>query len=626
MANRIALLSVSAFALLTGCKDDGGGDSNAAQTDPFTVQAAVEAATPAVASAPTVSAAPGDGQSLGGSPGNDTLTGGGGDDLIEGGGGNDLIVGGDGDDIILGDEGGLVVNDREEAARFLVQASFGANMEDIDAVEQMGFEAWVTAQMAMPRRSVTDRLLNDDSPNRSQLPRIFWEFATENDDQLRQRVSFALSQIIVISFNGSGFFSTPETYAVYMDLLQEHAFGNYTDLVREVSLDPAMGMWLTHLANRKADPAKGFSPDENYAREVMQLFTIGLLELNPDGTPRGEETYDNDDVRGLAAVFTGLSWANQTKFRTKIPADLESRISPMGGYAEYHEPAPKSFLTTTVTSADPLTSVDDALDHLLAHPNVAPFISKQLIQRLVTSNPSPAYTLRVANAFNTGLYALPSGTVIGEGRRGDMKATVAAILFEHEARDRAMMDDPSFGRVREPVLRFTQWARAFRDEWGGGPIPNVGNLSQAAQTGRLSQQPYMPPSVFNFYRPGYVAAGTQTAEAGLVAPELQITTSASVAGYINYMERVIDKGTFGDGFFVPDYTTELPMTEDPSALIDYLDSLLTYGTLSDATKARIEEAMLTINVDDNNTEGDQRKRLRIALLMIVTSPEYITQR
>lgn len=514
----------------------------------------------------------------------------------------------------------------EAASRFLVQASFGADMDAIDEVRRLGYEGWLRAQMALPAPSALDRMLADGEARRTDIDSIFWEFAVDGEDQLRQRVAYALSQILVVSADLPGGGRSPETYAAYMDILQDEAFGNYEDLVREVTLSPAMGIWLSHIASRREDTRRGTAPDENYARELMQLFTIGLVELDEAGRPVGGETYTTEDVQGLARVFTGLGVADNGGFRRRPRrnATLAQRTGLMEGYDRFHETGPKRFLGATVNGSTPEQSIERALDEILAHDNVAPFVSRQLIQRLVTSNPRPGYVRRVAQAYEAGRYRLPSGRRIGTGRRGDMQAVVSAILMHPQARQQRFADNPSFGKVREPVLRVAQWARAFRDDRSFRRNAPVGRLNRSNRSTELGQRPLAPPSVFNFYRPGYVAAGSLTADAGLVAPELQITTSATTASYVNFMSDVIPRGRQLGGQLRPDYADELPLADSPQGLVDHLDTMLTYGSLEEGTKRRIVQAVSAIPTDRRNRH--RQDRLTVALLMVTTSPEYVTQR
>ena len=508
----------------------------------------------------------------------------------------------------------------EEAVRFLVQASFGPDSASIAAVRQLGYEGWIAAQMALPLEGRVARLDRSGvaDPRRNTLVDANWEAMIEAEDQLRQRVAYALSQIVVVSQRMGLFGERPRVFAAYQDILLEEAFGNYGDLVERASLNPAMGRWLTHLGSEKADPVRGVEPDENYAREVMQLFTIGLEELNPDGTGTGVETYTTEDVKGLAAVFTGLNWAGGD-WATAGPTDANA-AAPMQGYPAFHEAGPKTFLGHTVDrGADPEASVRDAVAFLIAHPNTGPFVSRQLIQRLVTSNPSPAYVGRVAAAFDAGRYTLPSGAVMGTGRKGDMAPVVAAVLLDEQARNTRLMSLSGGGKVREPVLRFTHWARAFGDgPPAGDGLASSGSLRRAQEAGRLSQQPFRSPSVFNFYRPGYVAGGSLSAAAGLVAPEMQITTTGTVPGYIDYMFGVVRDGP--GSAYRPDYAEEEALAHDAAALVARLDALLAYGTLGEETKDRMRAAVSAL------PQADRRARVELAVFMAVTAPAYAVQR
>ena len=512
---------------------------------------------------------------------------------------------------------------KEEASRFLVQATFGANETDIETVQRQGFAAWIDAQTKMPAPSLLARIDATPEPNRHTLSDLFWSHAVDGEDQLRQRVAYALSQITVVSMRHEMFWGHPHTFAHYMDILQRGAFGNYQDVVHEVSLSPAMGHYLSSLGNRKADEEHGYAPDENYAREVMQLFTIGLEELRPDGTSTGRETYTVEDIKGLASVFTGLSWQD-TGFRWP-KVEPHNRAKPMVSYDEYHEPGPKTFLGATIdVGTDAEASVRAALDHLLSHDNLAPFISKQLIQKLVTSNPSGPYVARVGAAFEAGVFEA-DGRRFGEGRRGDLTATVAAILLDEEARDVRSAARPDFGAVREPALRFAQFARAFRD---GDRLPtrggvrDVGRMRYADSHRVLGQSPYNPPSVFGFTRPDHKAQGGWSAQAGLVAPGLAMAGGVRTASYIDLMAGSVTGERDDYAAFKPDYARYLPLTEEPGALVDALDAVLTYGTLSDASRARIVEALDAVVIDERDTEKDKRNRMHLAVLMMVTTPEY----
>ncbi|WP_274602048.1 DUF1800 family protein [Pseudoalteromonas sp. S16_S37] len=275
-------------------------------------------------------------------------------------------------------------------------------------------------------------------------------------------------------------------------------------MLKAVTYSPAMGYYLTYLGNKKGDPNKGTVPDENYARELLQLFSIGLLALNQDGTTKLDKTgqaievYDNQDITGLARVFTELNYDEESAEQEGMFYNSVFTL-PMIAFPNDHSAQPKQFLDLTIAeNTNAKESIDIAIEHIFSHPNLAPFIGKQLIQRLVSSNPSRGYVANVARAFNSGIYKLPDGSIIGDGKRGALDATLAAILFHPEARNLATV---SGGKLKEPILRFTQWARAF----------SVKNITPRFQpmlwdtslVSRLNQHPYRSPSVFNFYRPGY---------------------------------------------------------------------------------------------------------------------------
>ncbi|MEM8562561.1 MAG: DUF1800 domain-containing protein [Pseudomonadota bacterium] len=533
-----------------------------------------------------------------------------------------------------------------EAARFLSQATFGPSDGDIDQLVDIGLENWLLAELDKPAtlhlqdvlsRFPSDGTFLDEQGN--PVPEIifsasdsFWEKAITADDQLRQRMAFALSQILVIS-SQSDLSQLPQSMAAYMDVLTAGALGNFRDLIEEVTYSPAMAIYLTYLRNQKADPATGRVPDENYAREILQLFTLGLVALNPDGTPvigsNGDpiELYDNSDITGLAKVFTGLSFSG-------APFNSPVRALPAMAFTErlqmfnvFHSGEEKAFLDTVIPEGSGGSgSIRLALDAIFAHPNVGPFLSRQLIQRFVTSAPQPAYVERVAAAFDSGSYRLPSGTVVGSGERGDLGATISAVLFDEQARSTDARAQTEFGKLREPVLRFTHWARAF--QVNSADASNERLLRDTSSVEQLGQHPYRSPSVFNFYRPGYVAPGTATGAAGLTAPELQIANASTVMGYPNFLTiyavgaSPLVNPTQARAF-VADYSTEAVLADDIESLLDRLDLLLTHGTLQDDTRAKITQALEVIS--PANTDA-RLGRAQLASIMIMTSPEYIVLR
>jgi uncharacterized protein (DUF1800 family) len=519
---------------------------------------------------------------------------------------------------------------RSDAARFLTQATFGPNKADVDRVLALGLSAWVDEQFTAPQSlhlpavPAYNDLLTPQFVGQFPLLNTWWTKAAIAPDQLRQRTAFALSQLFVISMIDGNVLAYPQGMASYMDMLGRNAFGNYRQLLEDVTLSPMMGLYLSHLGNMKEDPASGRQPDENYARELLQLFTIGLYELNPDGSlkldSRNEpiETYSNADIMGLARVLTGWSWGGPTKdeasfapFRGFLLLD-DRHLRPMEAYAQFHSSSPKSFLGTTIpanTSAQ--ESLRLALDRIFNHPNVGPFVARQLIQRLVTSNPSPAYVARVAAAFNDN----------GRGVRGDMQAVWRAILLNADARDRAALDEVRFGKLREPVLRLTAWIRAFGVKSSSGSY-NV-YFTDDPSSG-IGQAPYRSPSVFNFFRPGYAPPNTRASAAGLVVPEMQITSETSATAYVNFVENMAVLGA--TGFLLDlnaDYSAERALADNPAALIDRMDELLTYGTMSATTRELMRQAIESVPI----TAPDARaNRVRMALLFTLSSPDFIVQR
>ena len=526
----------------------------------------------------------------------------------------------------------------KDAVRFLAQAGFGGSGAQIDRTRQIGFPAWIGEQFSLPQdrhqpyvdAQIEAAVAAGQSTNQQNwIYESFWRTAVAGNDPLRHRVAFALSQIFVVSLADSGVGDNTRGVASYLDMLGRNAFGNFRTLLQDVTLHPMMGLYLSHLRNQKEDPASGRVPDENYAREVMQLFTIGLYELNLDGTVRLDsrnepiETYTNEDVTGLARVFTGWSWAGPDKSDTRFSggnADADRAVLPMQGYPRYHSTSEKRFLGTTVPAqgtADPETSLRIALDRLFAHPNVGPFIGKQLIQRLVTSNPTPAYVARVSAAFNDN----------GAGVRGDMKAVIRAVLLDPEART-PVAGATDYGKLREPVLRVAHWLRAFGARSASGRYL-IGNTD--SPTTSLAQTPMRSPSVFNFYRPGYVPPNTGIAAAGMVAPEMQITHESSVAGYLNTMRSVIGSG-IGSGSprdVQPDYGEVIGLADRPDALVDRLSMLLAAGDVSPELRAQLIDAVASVAVSATNAQSAATARLnrvKLAIFLIMASPDYLVQK
>lgn len=549
-----------------------------------------------------------------------------------------------------------------EAGVFLGQATFGPSPTDLESQTGRSASEWFIAQTELTPTYLTpvvnsyiDLVRDPDSFSafrRDATSIAFWRNAVGAPDQLRQRMAFALSQILVVSDDNGPLRNEPEAMAYYQDILIEHALGNYRDLLEAVTYSPAMGSYLTYVGSKKENPDTGRMPDENYARELLQLFTLGVVEINAggevvtggDGLPI--ELFDNTDITGLARVFTGYEFALDRKTAENRRARL---TMPLVVDPEDHSLEEKSFLGLTIPAGiGAEESLDRTLDHLMDQPTMAPFLARQLIQRFTTSNPSPDYVRRVAQAFETGSYQLPNFVTVGTGQTGDLTATLAAILFDETVTDvdRARTDE-SFGKIREPVLRLVHWARAFQVP--GREAVYMFDLYDTNGSDELNQNPYRAPSVFNFYRPGFIAPGTRTGDQGMTVPELQILNSASVAGYVNFMDdfilddlddrnlsRIEDQIRWrnvnldpvsAQRAWLPDYDDEIALADDHAALVDHLDQLLTHGTLSSGTRALIiEELDASAALNNSDTPEALRDRVQMAILMVMTSPDYLVQR
>jgi uncharacterized protein (DUF1800 family) len=507
-----------------------------------------------------------------------------------------------------------------DSSRFLAQASLGADRTQMARVQASGYAAWLDEQFALPQStSRCDWLvaqgydaagLNNVNKNGfGGFDACAWRKLLSSPDVLRQRVTLALSEILVVSILGLSGGWRQFSAAHYLDLLEDHAFGNYRALLQAVSTSPAMGEYLTFRGNVKFNAATGALPDENYARELMQLFTIGLLQLNPDGTPKQvngqvQESYTLDDVTGLARIFTGWEW--DTSVGAANTPDFQRR--PMVQVASRHETGASSFLGSTVPAGqDGATSLNTALDIVFAHPNVAPFVSRQLIQRLVTSNPTPAYVQRVALVFLDN----------GSGVKGDLKAVVRALLLDDEARNPANLGSATYGKLREPMLRFLAWGRAFgaaspSDAWA------IGDTSDPAS--RLGQSPLRSPTVFNFFRPGYAPPNSAIGAAALVAPEFQIANETSVVGAINFMQTAVSSGI---GDVKADYSALLPLADNAQSLLDELNTVLAAGQIDAATLALLRSALDGMPA---GTAAARNNRIYAALVLVLSAPQFVVQK
>lgn len=576
--------------------------------------------------------------------------------LLSGCGGGDEAPQTGGDSTLDRTSALAVPQDRTEAHRFLVHATFGPTSTDIERVTRLGYDDWIDEQLALQPTSTHYALLKrvmaqrgTDSPYWLDFQHGWWTLAVRDGAQLRHRIAFALSEIFVVS----GITVDTRLLATYMDMLTAKGSGNYRDLLEAVAMHPAMGSYLSHLYNRKEDASIGRVPDENFAREVMQLFSIGLYLINDSGQAidvdgrvlsdgeRHIETYSAEDVSGLAKVFTGLGW-HRTSSQMGLPwwrcfwraSDCSSEAQywlPMSYYDNEHSVSVKHFLGVEVPAQEtpaPATSLRIALDRLASHPNTAPFISKQLIQRLVTSNPSPNYVRDITQVFrNTG---------------GNLGAVVKAILLHPEALQPQanVADQTAYGKIREPILRLTGVLRALPHN-----SVNLGQTTSQSQIGyylasttddpssSLGQGPLQSPSVFNFFRPGYTPPQSVTASKGLVAPEMQITSETSVLGYANFMAFILKDG-WGEWHEAPvsrhdvqfDHSAFLSLANRPDALLNELAQRLLGQALPETRQSLAITALESIGTTSTLTDAQRLSRVRAAALLITLSPEFIIQR
>lgn len=510
-----------------------------------------------------------------------------------------------------------------EAARFLTQASFGGNLELIDQVTALGIGGWLDQQLspAAPT-TITESMWGIGPLNPGSYPTFFnrgwWRAAMTAPDQLRLRVGNALSQILVISAAGSDVIrQNSATQAGYYDTLLKHSLGNYRDLLEEVTFSTQMGFYLSHLQNRKSDASIGRFPDENFAREIMQLFSIGLWQLNPDGSRKldaeGQEipSYDNAVIMEMAKVFTGFGFGGPTATSFHVPVSGSQYIHPMKMWDVEHEPGEKRIINNVVIPAGQsgIQDVADAVTALCEHPNIGPFIGRLLIQRLTSSNPSPDYIRRVAAVWADN----------GAGERGDLKAVTEAILLDPEVRTPGLMGDES-GKVREPYLRIVSLMRAFKARNARNPptFPILVTFIRDA----VGQMPLWAPSVFNFYLPDHQPAG-ELRHRGLTAPELEIASASHLIQTDNFIQRIVFRGL--DPFYNDvqdiihlDLSYEIQLAEDTESLLDHLNILLTHGSLSHNTRMAVMAAIAL--------EPTAELKVRTAIHLIVESPDFVVMK
>ena len=553
---------------------------------------------------------------------------------------------------------------RVRAAQFLSRATFGPTMAEIDALvadmqalgDTRAMEKWIDDQFALPaslHAPLSEQMAIDDghavnapSVGISRYRDYAWfHNAIAAPDQLRQRMAWALSQIFVVNRDGQAFNNENHWLglAIYYDIMVRNAFGNYRDVLGEVTASPIMGVFLSHLKNPK--PNGELLPDENYAREIMQLFSIGLYrlletgEFERDGDGNTIETYTNEDIKQFARVFTGFTYnftdyTNNNKFNS--PRDLQREMQM---YEAQHDTDPKTLLDGTVLGPNRpgMDDVNDTLDHLFNHQNTGPFMARLLIQRLVKSNPSKAYIRRVSRAFAGG-----NGTP-----RGDFKAVLKAILLDREVLNvtrfgrsrgglRVVTRGTEHSRLREPIIRYTQVVRAFR----GNPIyPYVEGSDPPAESRFMipvfnnlrdgtNQTPYRAPSVFNFYLPDYqpptdilqYEASRRIPNGAIFAPEFQVATAVSMNKFANLIRGMVLSQRLNFGLRGVTSRIELNFSDeialagsDPRALVQHLDLLLCNASMSDQAVN-----LLTAAITEETTNSTTRAEG--AILAVLTSP------
>ncbi|CAA6808402.1 MAG: FIG01201902: hypothetical protein [uncultured Sulfurovum sp.] len=582
---------------------------------------------------------------------------------------------------------------RAEAIKFLRQGSLAFKEDDIDLVMNKGYEAWINTQQELlsdldsnvdtkygyfesllrllnqldptnyPTSIITDPFNNLEEVGDGDRFKLFsrniwWHKALDNEDQLRQKVTYALSQILVTSYlspAGSRLQLRGESLAVYYDILQKHAFGNYKDLLKEVSMSSTMGYYLTYIGNQKTNEEKGTAPDENYAREIMQLFTIGLKELTIDGTSKLDNkgnpipTYSQEDVVELSKVFTGWDFQdaqNDTKYGS-TGQNNNSYMSPLEFTEEYHEFGTKTVLGQTIPAGlEGEADIDKAIEILFSNANVAPYISKHLIMRLTSSNPSPSYIARVATVFNNN----------GSGIKGDLKAVVKAILLDDEARGISNIEH--FGKVDELLCVSTQFLKAFNAQ----PM-SYWEFTKNGQTEMINkywlltekafgQAALSAESVFNFYSPDFVPSDSSFNENNLVSPELQIQNLPTLMGFSNFVEDIlhkvpedaIGKTQNNKELIYLDLTQEYNVLEKSldgdtngdfmnildenktsiaiATLVNHLDERLLGSTMPDDFKLELNNSLNSISKNKNKI-AKAKFIVTSAIRNIVTSPLYI---
>lgn len=492
------------------------------------------------------------------------------------------------------------------AVRFLEQSSFGPTPTLVNQVQQVGFDNFLQNQFTAPTSIYPTPAATDTDLSKVQL--AFFQNAVVDNDQLRQRLAFALNEIWVV---GENKVNNPTGYTNYMTALTKDGLGNYYDVMKDVTLTPAMGHWLDMVNNDK--PGAGQHANENYARELMQLFTLGLSQLNSDGTlvldgsNNPIPTYTQDDVMALGRSLTGWTYPTQPGM-TLQKHNPSYYGGPMVPYESNHDSGAKTFLGQSIAAGQSAEQeLDSVLTVIFNHPNLPPFVSKQLIEKLVTSNPSTGYVQRVSQAFSSGKY-----NSYGSGKRGDMQATVAAILFDQEARrgDSSATADPNDGKLREPVVMAISVARAFNVSTDGSGFNYW--------TQNMSEGVFNSPSVFNFFPPQNLIPQTT-----LNGPEFAIFNTNTSLTRINFINSII----YGQISSV----TKIDLSPvikagTPDQMVAWLNTLFLHGTMSDSMKQSILAAVAAIPVGNPASANDLKNQARTATYLVLSSSQYQVQR
>ncbi len=491
------------------------------------------------------------------------------------------------------------------AARFLDQAAWGGDAASIAHVQSIGFANYLKEQFSAPMSPYPDP--TDTAYYLGGVQARFFSNAVHGQDQLRQRVAFALQNIFVVSAITD---NTAPQMVPFLQILQKDAFGNFRQLMEDVSLSPTMGLYLNMVNNDKANATTGTAANENYARELMQLFTIGLDLLNKDGTPQLDSsgnlipTYQQATISQFAKIYTGWTYPTQPGATLKIH-NPQYYVGPMVVFASNHDTTSKTLLNGVVTPAGQTAQQDlkAALDNIFAHQNVAPFISKQLIQHLVTSNPSPAYVSRISAVFSDD----------GTGTKGDLGAVVTAILMDPEARagDNGATAEPATGgKLREPVLFVASMLRGL-----GAAVNDSNNLTSYGTN--LGQQLLYPASVFNYFSPLFVISPTLTGGPRLGGPEFQLESPSNAVGRANTVNSFI-YGNLGAGAVI-DLTPFSSLGNNPTALFNAISNAFFYGQMPAALQSAMQTATSAIT---GTTAAAAKSRAQAALYLALASNYY----